>query len=167
MPIRFQSLTGLVAFLFSSTILIPINRPVLADELTAPRVSLILGQPTAERHEKEIWFRCPVTLNNATGKELSVRSQFFSVFDGLDIVITTMDGKTLDQVPYLRHQSPFSLEGREFKVKTGTTSKTLLFPVRDLPEGHKTVKVRLVGKLPECTFRRILSTETFEVKLDP
>jgi hypothetical protein len=36
---------------------------------------------------------------------------------------------------------------------------------RQLPAGARVVKVRLVGTLPGSAFRRILSTETLEVRI--
>jgi hypothetical protein len=42
---------------------------------------------------------------------------------------------------------------------------SLVFPVGKLPAREKVFKVRLVGTLPGSGFRRILSTETLEVKI--
>jgi len=130
-----------------------------------PIVSLILSKVTAERSGDDTLFRCEVSLDNATGKELSVRSNFFSAFDGLEVVVTTTDGKTLAQQTYIFHQSPFAPPGREFVLKKGSTAKTLAFPVQAFPGDVKVVKVRVVGTLPGSSYQRILSTETIEVKI--
>ena len=131
-----------------------------------PAVSLILSKATVERHAPDILFRCEVVLDNATGRDLSVQSNFSSIlFDGLELVVTTKDGKTLAQQPYVYHQAPFSPDGRKGTLKQGSTPRTLVFPIRDLPGDAMTVKVRLVGHLPGSDYRRILSTETIEVDL--
>ena len=76
-----------------------------------PAVSLLLQKASAERWEKEIFFRCDLALENDTGRELAVRSHFFLAFDGLELVVTALEGKVLSQPGYTFHQSPFSFEG--------------------------------------------------------
>ena len=166
MSLRFPFFTALMALCCWIIVLIPLSSAVRADALTMPnKVSLILEQPTTERLQREIFFKCTVALENATGKDLSVRSSYFSAFDGLEIVITTPEGRTLIQQGYAHHQSPFTFRGREFIAKNGSTTQTLVFPVSGLPKDLKMVRVRLVGTLPGSTFTRILSTETFDVKI--
>ena len=138
--------------------------PARADE-PKPTVSLILSKASAERREQGALFRCTVGLDNATDKDLTVRSNFYSVFDGLELVVTNKEGKTLVQQSYTWHQSPFTASGREFPLKKGTTTGTLVFPTDHLGGDVKVVKVRLVGTLPGSGFDRILSTETIEVKI--
>jgi hypothetical protein len=142
-----------------------VSGPLSADE-PKPTVSLILSSASAQRRERDTLFRCKVSLDNATGKDLSVRSNFFSVFDGLEVVLTSKEGKTLAQQLYTFHQSPFTSRGREFTLKKGTTAATLVFPVREVPGDPRVVKVRLVGTLPGSGYRRILSTETIEVTIN-
>jgi len=145
-------------------ILVSPGGPLIADE-PKPTVSLVLSRAAAERREQDTLFRCEASLDNATGKDLSVRSNFFSVFDGLELVVTNKEGKTLAQQPYIFHQSPFAVRGRGFTLKKGTTAGTLVFPIRELPGAAKVVKVRMVGTLPGSGYQRILSTETIEVKI--
>jgi hypothetical protein len=140
------------------------GRPAPADE-SRPGISLILTGASAHRGEQDTLFRCQVILDNATGKELAVRSNFSSVFDGLELMITTREGKTLIQQPYTFHQSPFAPPGREFTLKRGRTEATLVFPVHAFPRDAKAVKVRLVGSLPGSTYERLLATDTIEVKV--
>jgi len=130
-----------------------------------PAVSLLLSKATAERREQDTLFRCDAVLDNATGNDLTVRSNFSSVFDGLELVVTTTEGKILAQQGYTWHQSPFAPPGRSFKLKQGPTQGALGFPLRDLPVETKTLKVRLVGTLPGSDYRHILSSETLEVKI--
>ena len=130
-----------------------------------PAVSLLVHKVSAERWEQHIHFHCEMALDNATGRELAVRSNFTSVFDGLEIVVTTPEGKVLAQQGYCFHQSPFASRGRVFPLKQGKTAGTLVFPIRGLPGDVRTLKVRLVGTLPGSSYERILSSETLEVEV--
>lgn len=130
-----------------------------------PAVSLLLIKTTAERLGTDILFRCEVAIDNDTGRDLTVRSNFNSVFDGLELVVTTLEGKTLAQQGYTFHQSPFAPPGRVFALNQGKTADTLVFPLSALPEGMRAFKVRLVGTLPGSMHRRILSSETLVVEI--
>ena len=130
-----------------------------------PAVSLLLDKVSAERRERDIYFTCDVTLDNELGRELAVRSNFFSAFDGLEIVVTTPEGKVLAQQAYSFHQSPFTATGRIFPLKKGKTAGTLLFPVGGLSADVRALKVRLVGTLPGSGYERILSSETLAVEV--
>src|SRR5215510_8054003 len=125
-----------------------------------PAVSLRLEKGSAERWEKDVLFRCEVDLDNALGHDLVVRSNFGPVFDGLELVVTTTDGKVIAQQAYTFHQAPFAPPGRTFALKQGKTAGTLVFPISDLPEDARSLKVRLVGTLPGSGHERILSSET-------
>jgi hypothetical protein len=135
------------------------------DERAKPAVSLFLSQASAERREHDTLFRCSVRLDNVTGRDLTVRTNFASVFDGLELVVTDREGQVLDQQGYTFHQSPFAPPSRTFTLKRGSTTGTLVFPVGDLPREVNTLKVRLVGTLPGCDYPHILSTETVEVRI--
>jgi hypothetical protein len=130
-----------------------------------PAVSLLLRKASAERWEKHILFQAEVALDNATGRDLAVRSNFFSAFDGLQLVVTTAEGKVLAQQGYTFHQSPFTASGRDFPLKQGTTARTLVFPIGRLPKNAGSLKVRLVGTLPGSGYERILSSETLVVEI--
>jgi hypothetical protein len=140
------------------------DRPPANDAVTPP-VSLVLTGASAQQREQDVFFTCDATLDNATGKELTVRSSFSSVFDGREVVVTTREGKVLAQQGYTFHQSPFSPPGRDFTLKRGRTSSTLVFPVRGLPAEVKALKVRLVGTLPGSEYPLILSSDMIEVKV--
>jgi hypothetical protein len=127
-------------------------------------VTLRLTKVEAEPLSKDVLFRCHLELDNDTGHELKVRSSFFSAFDGLDLVVTDLDGKVLAQQHYVTHQSPHG-PVREFPIKTGRTKEEIRFPINGLPDGAKAFKVRLAGTLPGSGYDRILSTETLEVKV--
>jgi hypothetical protein len=136
--------------------------PAFAEE-PKPMVSLLLTGASATRRDTDTLFRCDAVLDNAMGRDLTVRSTFSSPFDGLELVVTTKEGKVLAQQPYIHHQSPYAPPGREFPVKQGNTKQTLVFPIQDLPGDIKTLKVRLVGTLPGSTYQRIVSSETLEI----
>jgi hypothetical protein len=130
-----------------------------------PGVSLCLQKASGERLENDILFRCELVLDNDTGRDLAVRSSFYSAFDGLELVVTNPEGKVLVQQSYLFHQSPFTPEGRKFPLKQGKTAGTLVFPIRGLPGDARSLKVRLVGTLPGSGYDRILSPETLTVEV--
>ena len=133
-----------------------------------PAVSLLLRKGSAERWEQAILFRCEVALDNALDRDLTVRSNFSSAFDGLQIVVTTPEGKVLVQRGYTFHQSPFAPPARGFPLKKGETVAMLVFPIGDLPKEIGSFKVRLVGTLPGSGYDRILSSDTLGVQVtDP
>jgi hypothetical protein len=130
-----------------------------------PGVTLRLAKVEAEPLDKEILFQCHLGLDNETGRELKVRSNFSSAFDATEIVVTDRDGKVIAQQDQRLHLSPVTAAGRDFPLKKGTTKHDLVFPIQDLPAGAKAFKVRLVGTLPGSGYDRILSTETLEVEV--
>jgi hypothetical protein len=136
---------------------------LMADENV---VSLMLSKSTAERGEPYTTFKCEVTLNNEFKKDLVVLSHFGSAFDGIELVVTSTEGKTLYQISSTYYLAPGAEEMR-VPVKPGISSKTLVFSVPQIPNELKTVKVRLVGILPKCDYERILSTETLVVEIKP
>ena len=111
---------GLLILLTATTVAWVLGAASAADP--DPAVSLLLHKVAAERWEQEILFRCEVALDNATGGDVTVRSTFHSAFDGLEIVVTTPDGKVLAQQRYTAHQSPYTPAGRAFVLKQGNTT---------------------------------------------
>ncbi|HEY1189871.1 MAG TPA: hypothetical protein VGE74_19635 [Gemmata sp.] len=153
-------------FLFmTACVAVGLGAPGGRAEEPAPVVSLLIAEVTATRDGKDTYIDCKATLDNATGRDLTVRSMYFSAFDGLEVVVTDTEGKVLVQQAYDEHQSVFSFKGRDFPVKKGKTTKELRFPVRGLPEDARSVRVRLVGVLPESRYTRILSSETLAVEV--
>jgi hypothetical protein len=132
-----------------------------------PLVSLLISKVTAKPVGPDILVTCEVTIDNDTGRDLTVRSGFFSTFDGLEIVVTNREGKVLTQKAYMEHQAVYKLfDGRDFPLNQGKTVKELKFPLDDLPKGTRSLRVRLVGTLPGSTKKRILSSETLAVEID-
>src|SRR5262249_5568859 len=144
----------------------------LRAEAPTPAVSLLLTKVSAERAGEDTRFTCHARLVNGTGEDVTARSNFSApLFDGLEVVLTTSEGTVLVQQPYTYHQSPFfsPLDARGGRVgvlkKGATVDGKLVFPVDKLPADLKVVKVRLVGTLPNSTYKRILSSETIEVEI--
>ena len=133
-----------------------------ADDSDA-RVSLMLSAVSAEKRADDTLFRCDVAIVNDTENVLTVSSNFYSAFDGLELVVTDADGKTIKQQPYTSHQSPFTHKGRQFPLKRGKTQTSLAFPISSFNNAGQILKVRLVGTLPGSTYTRILSTETLQL----
>ena len=111
-------------------------------------------------------FRCTATLKNHSGVDLRVRTNFGSVFDGIDILVLGESGEKLVQQPYIYHQSPQSFRGREIALKTGETGGTLSFPV-DLPKDPRSVRLLLVGVLPGCDRSGLLCSGSVIVAIPP
>jgi len=154
---------GVLVWLAATSVACVLGPSAAADP--EPAVSLLLRKASAEQWEKDIHFECQVILDNATGRDLAVRSNFYSVFDGLQLVVTTPEGKVLAQQGYTFHQSPFTSRGRDFPLKRGKMEDTLVFPVGGLPKDARSLKVRLVGTLPGSGYERILSSETLVVEV--
>jgi hypothetical protein len=126
-------------------------------------VHLHLSKASAERLESgELLFKCDAVLDNDTGKELKIKSSYYSAFDGLDLVIFNEEGKKLRQQSYLYHQSFFTLN-RTFPLSTGKNSKTLVFPIRDLSKNTKNVRVLLLGTLPGSEYSFVVCSDMVTV----
>jgi RNA polymerase sigma factor (sigma-70 family) len=128
------------------------------------KVILTLESASATPWGKDVLFECRATLENRTGKELKVRSSFFSVFDGTWLVIQDEKGKELKRQSYVFHQSPFSV-ANEHRLPVGKTTKTIAFPVGQLPKGQTRFKVQLAGTLPGSGYERALSSKVLEVQV--
>ena len=159
-------MSGRCSFAVPACLILLVGGSPAVGQPDKPVVSLLLFKASAERSGRDVLFRCEAALDNAAGKDLTVQSNFFSVFDGVELVVTAPDGKVLAQQPYTFHQSPYTL-GQTFTLKQGRTEQALKFPVpaADLPRDVKAVKVRLMGTLPGSDYRRILSSDTLEIEV--
>jgi hypothetical protein len=132
-----------------------------------PSVDLTLTKATAQRFDGGgVIVICEVVLDNRTGKELKVRSNFYSAFDGLTLYVRDEKGKLLLRRGYIWHQSPFSPPGREFPLKPGENTGELRFPI-DLPADVKAIRVSLAGTLPGSGYDEILVTDVVPVNVAP
>lgn len=135
--------------------------PANADD--KPKVSLILSKATALR-DTNAYFGCEFVIENSTGKEVKVQSNFYSAFDWLKVIVTTKDGKVLAQQSQTLHQSPRA-EKSEFLIKNGRTSDKVGIVVPNFPKDVSVVKIRLVGTLPDNEKMHKLETEAIEIEV--
>jgi hypothetical protein len=132
-----------------------------------PTVVLDLVKATAERLDSgTVLLVCTATLKNHSGVELRVRTNFGSVFDGIDVLVFRESGEKLIKQPYVYHQSPYSFQARDLSLKTGETRETLVFPV-DLPKDTPSVRLLLVGVLPGCDRSGLLCSGSMNVAIPP
>jgi hypothetical protein len=132
-----------------------------------PPVVLDLVKATAERLDNgTVLLVCTATLKNHSGVELRMRTNFLSVFDGIEVLVLRVSGEKLLQQPYVYHQSPYSFQARDLPLKTGETCETLRFPV-DLPKDTPSVRLLLVGILPGCDRSGPLRSRSVIVAIPP
>jgi len=135
------------------------------DARQKPEVTLALEAASAERWSNDdALFKCKLIVDNRTGKELKVLSNFFSAFDGMVLVVQDKHGKELKRQPYVFHQSPMDVK-KVYPLPPGKTEGTILFPVGELPKGETTFRVRLVGTLPGSGYEPSLSSDVKEVRV--
>jgi hypothetical protein len=130
-----------------------------------PLVHLLISKVTAETSGRATVVTCEAIIDNASGSDLNVRSSFISAFDGLEIVVTNSEGKVLEQRLRTEHLAVNRLRGKDFPLKQGKTVEELRFPLYNLPEDTRSLRVRLVGTLPGSSYKRILSSETLTVEI--
>lgn len=136
-----------------------------ADERTK-FVSLVLSEVTVKQYsDGDMLVTCKVTIDNATKEDIVTKTSFASKLDGLELVITDLDGSVRAQRHYIYHQSPRHSEPRELVLKRGKTKQTMVFPMPNLGPDGKRLKVRLVGFLLASSYGHLLSTETKEIVL--
>jgi peptide-methionine (R)-S-oxide reductase len=107
---------------------------------------------------------CKVRIDNETGGVLTVRSNFYSALDGLEVVCTSRRGKVLLRQPYTRQQSPRA-EPASHPLAKGKTDDEMTFDVRDFPRGHDEFRVRLEGFLPGSSYELPLKSNEVTVRL--
>lgn len=128
-------------------------------------VRLALAKAAAEREAGGIAFECESVMINETGAVLHVKSNCFSAFDGLQLVVFDGDGTRLVQQAYVAHQSPYSPEGRRFPLNVGETRQLLRFPVRVTLDDVKRIGVLLVGTLPGSEHPSVLCSNLVTIPI--
>lgn len=123
------------------------------------------GAPSAMRRNGEVTIACEATINNRTGAPIVVKSSFYSAFDGLSVVVRTKDGRTLGRTSYLEHQSPFSLEPREFSLPEGETTRTLSFVTDYIAADVGAIVIEVVGNLPQSSFGGKLESNSITIEV--
>ncbi len=142
-------------------------QPTEASPAAAPGVSLALASATAERGaDGDLLVRCAAALHNDTGRELTVRTNFHSAFDGLTVVLLRPDGSELARQAYNYHQSPYA-EDQAIPLPPGPTTEELGFPLTGLPDGLAGITVRLEGGLPGTPYAAGLRSDPAPLELLP
>jgi hypothetical protein len=123
-----------------------------------PRVDLALTGVKVVPNGQYTIFSLTVEVDNRTGRELKVRSNFTSALDGLILVVRDEKGKELSRTLACAHQSPFAPPGNLFPLAAGKSTHELGIPV-ELPAGVRNVRVMLYGTLPESGVHGLLLTD--------
>jgi hypothetical protein len=110
-----------------------------------------------------VLFSVDVVLDNQTGDELTVNSNFYSAFDGLRLVLLR-EGKNVAEQAYIHHQSPFSFDGRPFVLKKGKNQHDLRVPMRLPPEDWAKLDAKVVGDLPGSKFKGKLESNLIRIQ---
>ena len=133
------------------------------DKVFAEKNPTTIIEGDTERETFNLSIRCDVRLINKSSDKLVVKSNFYSAFDGLWLVVTDDQGIELHREYYLAHQSPYSIEPRKFEVPVGTLSKTLSFPIRAPDWIDKKIRVHLEGGLPGTQYETGLRSNTLSL----
>lgn len=138
------------------------------DSVTEEKEPVALALPRVEANQLsgEVLFICDAVIDNRTGSQLTVKSHFYSAFDGLELVVMDEAGRELAQQSYLRHQSLCSLKPRSFPLREGRNEEDLRFPVPGLPPNQKVYRVRLVGSLPGSDYAGSLGSNEVVVAVE-
>jgi hypothetical protein len=121
-----------------------------------------LEGPMKGQKVRDVILACDVVIDNQTGDDLTVFSNFFSAFDGLSIVVFK-EGKELPSQSYFFHQSPMA-EKRPYVLKKGKNEKDMRFPISGLPADWAGMEVKIVGSLPGSKFEENLVSETKKIQ---
>ena len=132
---------------------------------TGPAVVISLERASATRTDQGVLFKCEASLVNRTGAPLHVNTNFSSPFDGLEIVVTSEDGKEIARQAYIHHQSP-SADSQLVPLPPGATTQTLAFPIAELTSLSGPVNVKLAGGLPGTALRSGLLSNEVEAVLE-
>ena len=111
---------------------------------------------------RDVILICDVVIDNQTGEDLTIFSNFFSAFDGLNIVLLK-EGKELRNQSYLFHQSPMA-EKRPYVLKKGTNDRELRFPISAAPDNWAGLEVKIIGSLPGSKFEEKLISDTKKIQ---
>ena len=126
--------------------------------------STLLEGPKKGQRVRDVLLACDVVIDNQTGDDLTVLSNFFSAFDGLQIELIK-DGKVLRTQSYLQHQSPLAAKQRPYLLKVGRNERQLRFPISAAPDEWARLEVKLSGNLPGSKFQQGLTSDV--KKIDP
>jgi hypothetical protein len=127
--------------------------------------TLAIAEIDAVRQAGGLQVSCRATFRNLTSEPIGVRTNFSSVFDGLNVVVSAADGTELKRQAYVHHQSPQAPDGVPLELPVGETTQRLLFPLETFPAGISGVRVRLEGGLPGVAGSVGLRSEDVDVTI--
>ncbi len=136
--------------------------PGCAPSVSSP-VVIKLSKVTVENSGGRMRFICETEIHNETGAELMVKSNYYSAFDGLMIVVLDKGGKILKKQLYTDYYSLFSDEPRSFPLRRGKNTERLIFPINGLPPDTTDFCVYITGNLPGSEYPGILQSDTVTV----
>jgi RNA polymerase sigma factor (sigma-70 family) len=146
----------------------PAAKPQAPVTLTLVRVrgkEYFARRPEGELQDKDVRhviFACELVLENNSGEELIVQSNFFSAYDGLSLMLLK-EGKELARRPYIGHQSPMA-EAKPYILKKGKNTAEVRIPVNPMAETWPTLQAKLVGTLPHSKFKGSLESNVVKVE---
>jgi hypothetical protein len=117
-----------------------------------------LEGPMKGQRVRDVLLACDVVIDNQTGEDLTVLSNFFSAFDGLSIVLLK-EGKELRNQSYLVHQSPMGKKC-SYVLKKGKNDGEMRFPIDAAPDNWAGLEVKIIGTLPGSKFEEKLISDT-------
>ncbi len=141
--------------------------PAGPDDVVRPveKIRLVLNKASMLPISSPI-IECEVTLINDTGAALDVKSNFFSAYDALELVIFGEGGEKRLQQLYSYHQSPYTFKPRSFPLAKGENRATLRLPIDGaLPAGARSVKVLIMGRLAGVEGAGVLCSNLIEMKV--
>jgi hypothetical protein len=121
--------------------------------------SVSMGQYPATAR---LGFRCSITLDNATGKFLPVKTRFGFVWENMALQIHDAEGKKIREVKLTDPAKQKAVE-QSMVIKPGKTTTELLFYIPEQSELPKQFKVRVVGTLPGSDYKAELVSDLVEV----
>jgi hypothetical protein len=123
------------------------------------------GPLKGQKVREVVCLACDVVIDNRTGEDLTVFTNYFSAFDGLSVVVLK-EGKELRSQSYLDHQSPRA-EKRPYVLKKGKNEKDMRFPIGELPADWARLEVKIIGYLPGSKFEEKLTSDIKKIQPVP
>ena len=171
--VRFKKL-DCVKCLIPITVFLPALVLLLAGCVASPQpgsVTLFITIAVAKRYTNmssnvETEILCQAVIDNRTGAPLIVFSNFYSAFDGLDLVVRDDHGRLLAQEPFIYHQSPYgSSNGRPFTLQSGRNTHDMHFSLTSMTNASDKLSLQLVGTLPRSSYTASLTSQVVQVSV--
>ena len=112
---------------------------------------------------RNVLMACDVVIDNQTGEDLTIQSNFSSAIDYLTLELLRGD-KIIVEEHYISHLSPSSSDGKPFVLKKGKTLAEMRFPIRLPPKDWPQLQARLYGFLPGSNYKGVLESNKLKVR---